>query len=97
MRGCVSLPETPSEPAPTVVDASGLILGRAASVIAKRLLNGESIVVVNAEKAVVTGSGSRSWSSTRRPAPAAPSAVAPTSPATRTGSSGGPFAGWSPT
>jgi large subunit ribosomal protein L13 len=39
-----------------VVDASGLVLGRAASVIAKRLLNGESIVVVNAEKAVVTGS-----------------------------------------
>jgi large subunit ribosomal protein L13 len=41
---------------PTVVDATGLVLGRAASVIAKRLLNGESIVVVNAEKAVVTGS-----------------------------------------
>jgi large subunit ribosomal protein L13 len=41
---------------PAVVDASGLVLGRAASLIAKRLLNGESIVVVNAEKAVVTGS-----------------------------------------
>jgi large subunit ribosomal protein L13 len=39
----------------TVVDASDLILGRAASHIAKRLLNGESIVVVNAEKSVVTG------------------------------------------
>jgi len=38
------------------VDASGLVLGRAASLIAKRLLNGEMIVVVNAEKAVVTGS-----------------------------------------
>ncbi|MGI0128714.1 MAG: 50S ribosomal protein L13 [Thermoplasmata archaeon] len=43
-------------PASTVVDATGLVLGRAASVIAKRLLNGETIVVVNAEKAVVTGS-----------------------------------------
>ena len=32
------------------------MLGRAASLIAKRLLNGESIVVVNAEKSVVTGS-----------------------------------------
>ena len=42
--------------APKVVDASGLVLGRAASLIAKRLLNGESIVVVNAEKSVVTGS-----------------------------------------
>jgi len=31
------------------------VLGRAASFIAKRLLNGESIVVVNAEKSVVTG------------------------------------------
>lgn len=43
-------------PTPTVVDATGLVLGRAASVIAQRLLRGESIVVVNAEKAVVTGS-----------------------------------------
>ena len=48
----------PSEEWPastTVVDASGLVLGRAASLIAKRLLNGETIVVVNAEKSVVTG------------------------------------------
>ncbi|HTW77478.1 MAG TPA: 50S ribosomal protein L13 [Thermoplasmata archaeon] len=44
-------PETP-----TVVDASGLVLGRAASLIAQRLLAGERIVVVNAEKSVVTGS-----------------------------------------
>ncbi|MCI4364660.1 MAG: 50S ribosomal protein L13 [Thermoplasmata archaeon] len=50
------MPEATPGPTPTVVDASGLILGRAASVIAKRLMNGESIVVVNAEKAVVTGS-----------------------------------------
>ncbi|MCS7130991.1 MAG: 50S ribosomal protein L13 [Archaeoglobaceae archaeon] len=38
-----------------VIDASGAILGRLSSVIAKRLLNGERIVVVNAEKAVITG------------------------------------------
>ena len=49
------MPEAPAAPATTVVDASGLVLGRAASLIAKRLLNGESIVVVNAEKSVVTG------------------------------------------
>lgn len=42
-------------PKGTVVDASGLVLGRAASVIAQRLLKGEPIVVVNAEKSVVTG------------------------------------------
>jgi len=52
------LPE-PVAPTPTVVDASGLVLGRAASYIAKRLLNGETIVVVNAEKSVVTGGRSQ--------------------------------------
>jgi len=41
-----------------VVDASGLVLGRAASRIAQRLLAGETIAVVNAEQAVVTGSRS---------------------------------------
>jgi large subunit ribosomal protein L13 len=46
----------PAAPRGTVVDASGLVLGRAASKIAKRLLGGESIIVVNAEKSVVTGS-----------------------------------------
>jgi large subunit ribosomal protein L13 len=39
----------------TVIDASGLIMGRMASIIAKRLLLGESIIVVNAEKAVLSG------------------------------------------
>jgi large subunit ribosomal protein L13 len=39
-----------------VIDATGLVLGRAASRIARRLLTGESIVVVNAEKCVITGS-----------------------------------------
>jgi large subunit ribosomal protein L13 len=38
-----------------VISAEGLILGRMASVIAKRLLNGEKIIVVNAEKAVLSG------------------------------------------
>lgn len=38
-----------------VIDASGLILGRMASIIAKRLLSGESVVIVNAEKAVLSG------------------------------------------
>jgi large subunit ribosomal protein L13 len=54
------LPDTPPTPptGPTVVDATGLVLGRAASVIARRLLKGESIVVVNAEKSIVTGSRS---------------------------------------
>jgi large subunit ribosomal protein L13 len=44
---------------PTVVDATGLVLGRAASLIAQRLLAGERIAVVNAEKCVITGSRSQ--------------------------------------
>ena len=39
----------------TVIDADGLILGRMASGIAKRLLEGENIMIVNAEKAVLSG------------------------------------------
>jgi len=39
----------------TVINAEGLILGRMASAIAKRLLKGEKILVVNAEKAVISG------------------------------------------
>ena len=38
-----------------IVDAKGLILGRMASIIAKRLLQGESIIVLNAEKAAISG------------------------------------------
>ena len=59
-------PKTPIAPRPakvapnaTVVDASGLILGRAASLIAQKLLRGESIVVVHAERSVLTGERSR--------------------------------------
>jgi len=37
------------------IDASEHVLGRLASVVAKRLLDGEEIVVVNAERALVTG------------------------------------------
>ncbi|MQY82209.1 50S ribosomal protein L13 [archaeon] len=39
----------------TVIDADGLILGRMASVVAKRLLEGERIDIVNAENIVVSG------------------------------------------
>lgn len=38
-----------------IIDADGAILGKLASDVAKRLLLGEKIVVVNAEKAVITG------------------------------------------
>ena len=38
-----------------VIDASGAVMGRLASHVAKRLLQGESIVLVNSEEAVITG------------------------------------------
>jgi len=38
-----------------IINADGLILGRMASIIAKRLLKGEKIAVVNAEKAIISG------------------------------------------
>ncbi|NWF87153.1 50S ribosomal protein L13 [Candidatus Bathyarchaeota archaeon] len=39
----------------SIINAEGLIIGRMASIIAKRLLNGEEIIIVNAEKAVISG------------------------------------------
>jgi large subunit ribosomal protein L13 len=37
------------------IDAKGLILGRMSSYVAKNLLKGEDVVVVNAEAAIVSG------------------------------------------
>ena len=39
----------------TIIDADGLILGRLASIVAKRLLLGEYIQIINAEKAIISG------------------------------------------
>ena len=47
---------TQTEAKKTVVNADGLVAGRLASHIAKRLLAGEEVHIVNAEKAIVTGS-----------------------------------------
>ena len=41
--------------ADTVIDARDCILGRVASQVAERALDGERIAVVNAEQAVITG------------------------------------------
>jgi large subunit ribosomal protein L13 len=38
-----------------IVDAKGLILGRLASNVAKLLLQGEAVIILNAEKAVISG------------------------------------------
>lgn len=38
-----------------IIDADGLVLGRMCSVVAKDLLNGDEITIVNAEKAIISG------------------------------------------
>ena len=40
---------------PRVIDANGLILGRLASKVAKMLLLGENVIIINAEKAIISG------------------------------------------
>jgi len=50
------------EPAPQpeeIVDASNLILGRMASYVAKKALNGNKVVVLNAERAIISGTKER--------------------------------------
>ena len=39
----------------TVIDAKDAVLGRLSGIIAKRIMNGEEIVIVNAEAVAVTG------------------------------------------
>jgi len=46
--------QTAKNPA-TLINADGLIVGRMASKVAKKLLNGEKVIIVNAEKAVISG------------------------------------------
>src|SRR4030065_238717 len=46
--------DTPNKQA-TLVNAEGLILGRMSSKVAKTLLNGEEVVIINAEKTVISG------------------------------------------
>jgi len=38
-----------------VIDAEGAVLGRLSTMLAKRLLIGEDVVVINAEKAILSG------------------------------------------
>jgi len=38
-----------------VIDATDLVLGRLASIVAKELLRGEKVVILNAEKCVISG------------------------------------------
>ena len=39
-----------------LINAQGLIVGRLSSIVAKKLLEGEEVTIINAEKAIITGS-----------------------------------------
>jgi large subunit ribosomal protein L13 len=43
----------------TIINGDGLLLGRLASITAKRALAGEEIAIVNVEKAIISGSRAR--------------------------------------
>ena len=49
-----------------IINAEGLILGRMASVIAKQLLSGDEVVVLNAEKAIIKGAKTMVFSKYRK-------------------------------
>lgn len=42
-----------------IIDGEGLILGRLASIVSKKLLDGEEITILNAEKIII--SGTKDW------------------------------------
>ncbi len=46
-----------------IIDGEGLIMGRLASTVSKMLLNGENVVVLNAEKILI--SGTKEWAYAR--------------------------------
>jgi large subunit ribosomal protein L13 len=43
----------------TIINGDGLLLGRLASIVAQRALAGEEIAILNAEKAIISGSRAR--------------------------------------
>ena len=46
-----------------IIDGEGLIMGRLASTVSKMLLNGEKVVILNAEKILI--SGTKEWAYAR--------------------------------
>jgi large subunit ribosomal protein L13 len=55
LTGVIVSPSEPEE----IVDASNLILGRMATYVAKRALEGKRVIIVNAEQAVISGTKAR--------------------------------------
>jgi large subunit ribosomal protein L13 len=44
-----------------LINANGLIVGRLSSIVAKKLLEGEDITIINAEKAIISGTKSSTF------------------------------------
>jgi large subunit ribosomal protein L13 len=44
----------------TIIDASGLVLGRMATDVAKRAKDGEDVHIINSENAIITGASKKS-------------------------------------
>ncbi len=55
MKGPTATPPDSEE----IIDASNLILGRMATYVAKRALEGKRVVILNAERAVISGTKAR--------------------------------------
>ena len=64
MSGAKHNPPGPAFPAPkgnvVVIDATGLVLGRMATTVAKRAIEGDEVHIVNAEKAIIVGASRKS-------------------------------------
>lgn len=76
----------------TVIDGKGLIYGRLASEVATMILDGQEVVVLNAEQIIVTGDRARFWptSSTRSTSEKSPRGKDRSTPAGQTSCSRGP-------
>ncbi|MHB8632444.1 MAG: 50S ribosomal protein L13 [Thermoplasmatota archaeon] len=61
MSGAKHKPPSPlaTPPLVTVIDATGLVLGRMATHVAKAAIQGHEVHIVNAEKAIIVGSSRR--------------------------------------
>lgn len=46
-------------PKTLIIDATGLVVGRMATYVAKRAIEGDTVHIVNAEKAIITGASRR--------------------------------------
>jgi ribosomal protein L13 len=51
--------EPDAKRAVVVVDATGLVVGRMATFVAKRAIMGDEVHIVNAEKAIIVGSSKK--------------------------------------